>query len=144
MHQLARIFTLVQSRSCTLGSSICKILTPSPAPHYAGLMATTTRRARTLSYCLRTEQVPPDLLSLFGGLPPSSGYPRRFCKILGSEMRNQNIFLKDCLEVSCTVENDGISGLRSYTDLLKIANYVTEFLWNNLRATLTPRQERYG
>lgn len=54
-------------------------------------------RSRTVSFCLRVKQVPPEVLTLVGGFKPSVSHGNRMSKILRSEWNRQGRLYRDFL-----------------------------------------------
>ncbi|KAH7971973.1 hypothetical protein HPB52_004572 [Rhipicephalus sanguineus] len=95
--------------------------------------------ARRFSFHVRHKQLPPDILTLFGGFQPSQGHGVRILKVLSSEWHRQARFYKECLFLSLhgTVSPNGSRKWREHRDL---ADATAEFRWRlmltELRASL--------
>lgn len=104
------------------------------------LMATSSCRAKMYAYAIRTGYLPPEVLKLLGGFPPSTGHAKRLCKLVRSETWKQVERYRDCLKVMCFGRApDQPAAERSFASHLRSAEQMTEFLWRR-QLTMLPKK----
>lgn len=143
MNQHAQTFSLLKCISSTLGLS-------SPALDlcsFVSLAAHADVQARVLSFCIRSNILPPVIRALFGGFPPSHNHGTRLCKILRSEWRRQARFYRDCLHSSIFSDDNLGRARQRWREFSRLLDQSAEACWTNVLGglrRLVPRKKDAG
>ncbi|XP_065304288.1 uncharacterized protein [Dermacentor albipictus] len=138
-HQHAQTSSLLKCISSTLGlpyavpPDLCSLVTRAA---YAEV------QARALSFCVRSRILPPAILAMLGGFPPSFNHGRRLCKIFRAEWHRQAGFYRDWLYASIFCDDDVRRARRRWWEHSRLLTHSTETFWHSVLDALRPLASR--
>ncbi|XP_049527348.1 uncharacterized protein LOC125947072 [Dermacentor silvarum] len=132
-NQLAQISALNSLLSSTMGSVLPNFLCLSPSATSASLVnlvALTACRARAVTFCMKHQLIPLEVLKLFALFVRSLHHSKRIVNLWSSELCHQYRHYQVCLRIlSASLVSSGQQGEVVFRSWSHEAAYVTEFLW---------------